>query len=160
MLTTLLLPLWGCTPSNRMPIWIPLVIPSELSEGAACLGNPMGEASKPPTAPPPGAQAPLPAMRPGAMQPLSELVPGRCDWIVRAVVFDPKPFPERDTAPERTMLSAHAAELKNASANAVAMAFFILMVHLQQIGSTAADEQTKPFGRRTEPNRLVSSNTM
>src|SRR6267154_3707502 len=125
MLTTLLLPLCGCTPAKRIPIWLPLVIPSELSEGAACFGKPMGEASEPPTTPSPGAQAPLPAIRPGAMQPLSELDAGPCDWIVRAVVFDPKPFPERDTAPERPMLSAHAAELKIASPKAVAMAFFI-----------------------------------
>jgi len=115
-----------------MPIWLPLVIPSELNEGAACFGKPIGEASEPPTTPVPGAQAPLPATRPGAMQPLSELLAGPCDWIVRAVVFDPKPFPVRETGPDKMMLSAQAAGLKSASIKAVAIAFFIL--HLQQIG--------------------------
>src|SRR5438270_8079710 len=140
MSTTLLLPLCGCTPSKRMPIWFPLVIPSELNEGAACFGKPMGEASEPPTTPCPGAQAPLPATRPGAMQPLSELLAGPCDWIVRAVVFAPKPFPGRDTGPDKTMLSAHAAELKSVSAKAAAIAFF--MLHLQQIRFDCANQTT------------------
>src|SRR5258708_26921585 len=98
-----------------MPIWLPLVIPNELNEGAACFGKPMGEDSEPPTTPSPDAQAPLPAIRPRAMQPLSELVVGPCDWIVSAVVCDPKPFPETDTAPDRPMPSAHPAELISAS---------------------------------------------
>jgi hypothetical protein len=52
--------------------------------------------------------------------------------MVRAVVFAPKPFPVRETAPDKMMLSAQAAGLKSASIKAVAIAFFIL--HLRQTG--------------------------
>ena len=103
---------------------------SQRTQRRGCLlGKTDREDSEPPTTPSPDAQAPLPAIRPGAMQPLSELLAGPCDWMVRAVVFALKPFPVRDTGPDKAMLSAHAAEVKSVSAKAAAIAFFIL--HLQ-----------------------------
>jgi hypothetical protein len=47
IVTSGLLAFCGWTPSNKMPIWLAFVIPSELKEGAACFGNPIGFFSSP-----------------------------------------------------------------------------------------------------------------
>src|ERR1700675_5191708 len=100
-------------------------MPSELTVGAACLGNLMGFCSSPPavngfppTVPTLLAHALLPWVRPGAIQPLSVVLCGPPeDWIVSARGRLPKPAPVISCGPTNIREFAEtvwAAAIKNA----------------------------------------------